>query len=1271
MPTIQPTLSFDPALPISAAVEEISNALANHQVVIVAGETGSGKTTQLPKIALAAGRTRIAHTQPRRIAARSVATRIAHEMDVELGSFVGYQVRFTRQATKATAVKLMTDGILLAEIAHDRDLRAYDTIIIDEAHERSLNIDFLLGYLKQLLPRRQDLKVVVTSATIDTARFSEHFDQAPIIEVSGRTFPVEILYEPLPDDDVAGGIAAAVQQLHALGEGDILVFCSGERDIRDAADTITALKLPRTEVLPLYARLSATEQDKVFKPHEGLRVVLATNVAETSLTVPGIRSVVDPGLARISRYSARTKVQRLPIEEISQASANQRSGRCGRVGPGIAFRLYSEEDFASRPQFTEPEILRTNLASVILRMADARLGPIEDFPFVEPPDRSQVRDGLRLLRELGALDDGDPGSDGQRLTATGRLLARLPIDPRLGRMLVEAGRLGVLAQMLPIVAALAIPEVRERPSDHQAEADASHRRFWLPADSDGYRDASDIAATWRLWRYLRAERKQRSGNGFRRMCRQEYLNFLRIREWQDLTAQLRDIAKELNLDAASRGRQSSKPARAAETRPADAGTEPDWDALHTAALSGLLSHIGLKESKQDGQGQQRRGRRPITEYLGARGAKFAIQPGSAAARAEPALVTAVELVETSRLWARTIVPVRAEMVEAVGAHLLVRQYGEPHWSASRGQVVADERVLLLGVPIVAGRTVGYAKVDPTLAREIFIRSALVEGQWRTRHHFFSRNTRARAQAEELQERTRRRGIAADDDAVYAFYERRIPESVTSVAHFDRWWRDKRNEDDKFLDFSVDDLIDDVAALDVSEFPDSWTVGPADLPVSYVFEPGGGRDGVSVGIDVSLLNQVDVIPFTWQVPGLRTELATELIRALPKAVRTRFVPAPDWAHRALRWLDANPHLGERPFPEAFGAALSALSGSQVTAELFSIDALPEHLRIHYVITDGECELGAGTDFEVLRQKHSPRLNSRLNASAVDITHPGASSWAFGVIPATAQSGQQSTSLLGYPALVDQGGTVGVRVASTVEMANRWHALGLRRLITLDTPDPTRSVFARLSNADKVALSSGPYSSLQALLADVRLRAVADQLDALGISTDSVRDAVAFQAAKDAVRTEVADRMQAVTKVAASVLARRAAIGAALVGQSGRSVSDARAQLDNLVFSGFIAATPEPHFTRLDRYLHALHVRVSAWNANPAREQQHLETITALEEAYDAAIASYAVGELPQIAVEAGWLLEELRVSLFAQSLGTAYSVSAKRVRTAIAALTPVR
>ncbi|HEY3338730.1 MAG TPA: ATP-dependent RNA helicase HrpA, partial [Propionicimonas sp.] len=842
MNTDPPVLTFDDALPISAHVEEITAALLAHQVIVVAGETGSGKTTQLPKICLLAGRKHIGHTQPRRIAARSVATRMAEELGEELGRTVGFQVRFSSKRSRETRVKVMTDGILLAEIAHDRDLRRYDTIIIDEAHERSLNIDFLLGYLKQLLPRRPELRVVITSATIDTARFSEHFNDAPVIEVSGRTFPVEIRYRPIAgtadarDRDQLDAICDAVKELSARLDGDILVFLSGEREIRDAAEAIAGLQLRFTEVVPLYARLSAEEQHRVFSSHTGRRIVLATNVAETSLTVPGIRFVVDPGMARISRYSARTKVQRLPIEPISQASANQRAGRCGRLGPGICIRLYDEEDFASRPEFTQPEILRTNLAAVILQMADAGLGDITRFPFVEPPDASQVRDGLRLLSELGAVEAGGHGRGTVRLTPVGRQLARLPVDPRLGRMIVEAHTQGCLREVLPIVAGIAIPDVRERPAEDTAAADAAHKRFWAPLDgaAEPTPDGSDIAALLRLWAYLRERRRELSGNAFRRLCRSEYLNFLRVREWQDLHTQLREACSELGLT------RNDAPA--------------GLDRVHTAVLAGLLSHVGLLDVTTQGKPERGKRRGPA-EYLGARGARFAINPGSSSARTNPPLVMAVELVETSRLWARMVAPIEAEWVEAVGGHLLKRNYSEPHWSASGGQCVAYERVTLLGVPIIAQRLVSYARIDPVVAREVFIQSALVEGGWRTRHHFWPRNQATRAEAEQLADRNRRRDLLVDDASIAAFYNERIPADIVSVAHFDRWWRDARRIDEHLLDLTIADLVQPDADLDTGAYPDHWVAAGEQLDVDYAFDPGSGHDGVTVTIPLAALTRL--------------------------------------------------------------------------------------------------------------------------------------------------------------------------------------------------------------------------------------------------------------------------------------------------------------------------------------------------------------------------------------------------------------------------------
>ena len=925
-------VAFDTELPIAAHADEIADLIQDHQVVVVAGETGSGKTTQLPKICLALGRRHIAHTQPRRIAARSVAERVAEEMGVDLGEQVGYQVRFTRRATSDTALTVMTDGVLLAEISHDRDLRAHDTIIIDEAHERSLNIDFLLGYLKQLLPRRRDLKVIITSATIDTARFAAHFDDAPVIEVSGRTYPVEVRYRPLDpseqvraDDededkelserpstpapvdtkdeviDQVTGICRAVEELTREGEGDILVFLAGEQEIRETTEALADLGLANTEILPLFARLSAAEQHRVFTPHSGRRIVLATNVAETSLTVPGIRYVIDPGTARISRYSVRTKVQRLPIEPVSQASANQRAGRCGRVAPGICIRLYSEADFESRPEFTEPEILRTNLAAVILQMAQARLGAITDFPFVEPPDRSRINDGIRLLDELGALKPGH--RDAPRLTKIGHQLARVPLDPRLGRMLLEGSKQGSLAEVLVIVAALSIRDVRERPAEKREEADNFHRRFATEAnllqtlqavdDADNNRvgdwsqvrqqvhrqpanaptpgtparhtphtnsrpgkpapqpqpggidEGGDILAIHRLWRYLRHQRRQMGSSAFRRMCRAEYINYLRVREWDDLHGQLRQIAKELHLEV----NRTSAPT----------------DRVLVALLSGLLSHIGLAQVRES---SKRRGQRPgPQEYIGARGTKFAINPGSLLARKSPELVVAVELVETSRLWARTVAAVQPEWVEEVAGPLIKRSWAAPHWAASTASVVATERAALFGVPLWADHRVNYGRIDPVVSRQIFIRSALVERDWRSNHGFLKHNDRVRDEAADLEERSRQRGLVADDDAIFAFYDRRVPEGIVSGSHFDAWWR--RVQDRHQLDLSLDDLVDS-DSVDADAFPDHWKVGNLDLPVRYVFEPGSGHDGVTVTIPLALLNQVPTAPFSWQVPGLRTE-----------------------------------------------------------------------------------------------------------------------------------------------------------------------------------------------------------------------------------------------------------------------------------------------------------------------------------------------------------------------------------------------------------------
>ncbi len=1269
-------ISYDEALPITAWHDEIAAGIRDHPVLIVAGETGSGKTTQLPKICLELGRRSIGHTQPRRIAARTVAERVAEELNTTIGDLVGYQVRFTRRAGRHTRLKIMTDGVLLAEIAHDRDLRRYDTIVIDEAHERSLNIDFLLGYLKQLLTRRRDLKIIVTSATIDTERFAAHFadpagQPAPIIEVSGRTYPVELRYRPLLIDgeaDQIKGITDAIAELCAVGDGDILVFLSGEREIRDTADAVNGLRLRGTEVLPLYARLSSAEQHRVFSAHTGRRIVLATNVAETSLTVPGIRYVIDAGTARISRYSARTKVQRLPIEPISQASADQRAGRCGRVAPGVAIRLYDEEAFLTRPEFTEPEILRTNLASVILQMAAADLGDIASFPFVEAPDGSQINDGIRLLEELGALAGGD--RDHPRLSAVGRKLAALPVDPRMGRMLLAAERQGCLREMLIIVSGLSIQDPRERPAEQREKADQLHRRFWAPLGGEpesgpstgsGHLAGSgrtappadgDFMALLRLWAYVRDAQHRLSGNAFRRLCREEFLHFLRIREWQDLHAQLRDIGKDLGLD------RNVSPAAP--------------DRIHTAALAGLLSQVGLADLRAErptSGAPQRRRRTPMREYLGARGTRFAINPGSSLARIQPPLIIAAEIVETTRLWARTVAEVRAEQVEEVAAHLLKRTYSGPHWSSKAGSVLAYEQVTLYGIPIVAGRRVGYAKVDPAQARDIFIRSALVEGRWRTRHRFFARNNEVRAEAEELEEKARRRDLTVDDEVIFDFYAARIPTEVTGAVQFDHWWKNARQQTPELLDLSLDDLV--VGAVTGADaFPTTWTVDGHELAVSYVFDPGADADGVSVEIPLALLNQLDAAPFSWQVPGLRRELAAELIKTLPKQVRRQLVPAAEFAGQALDWLAEHaPDAAEsgESLPIALTRAIRALSGLPVDG--WRPADVPRHLQVRFEITAADGTATArGRDLTRLRESLAGQIRDSLARASAELARTGATTWVFDAVEEQIELSRAGRRLIGYPALVDEGTTVGLRVLDTPAGQRRGHAAGIRRLVLLNTPDPTRWVVGHLTNLDKLALGHSPYPSVPALLADARLASVGELVGR--VNGDRVRDPAAFVRLCDTVRADNAELMRAITNLTAEILRVHQQLLAELPPTAqvdAAAAADITEQIGNLVFAGFLAATPYVHLVDLPRYLNAARQRAANLSTGtPTRERAGFDIISRCEDAYAELCDLAPPGRLPEPVEEVGWLLEELRVSLFAQSLRTKVSVSEKRVLNAIAA-----
>ena len=996
----QPVDVVDPArlrypehLPVVERRDDILAAIRDHQVVVVAGETGSGKTTQLPKMCLELGlgaRGQVGHTQPRRIAARSVAERIAEEMEVELGDLVGYQVRFTDHSSDATRVKVMTDGILLAEMQRDRDLRRYDTLILDEAHERSLNIDFILGYLKQLLPRRPELKVVVTSATIDPLRFSRHFAtddrgevvrEVPVIEVSGRTYPVEVRYRPLvelhPDGrhvvaerDQVTGVVEAVEELWTEAPPspeatDILVFFSGEREIRDAAEALNGLRLPGTEVLPLFARLSAAEQHRVFHRGSGRRIILATNVAETSLTVPGIGYVVDTGTARISRYSQRTKVQRLPIEPVSRASAAQRAGRCGRVAPGICIRLYSEADFEARPEFTEPEIQRTSLASVILQMTSLGLGDVTRFPFVDPPDARQVADGVRLLEELGAFEVGEQARGrhrgrGRRLTASGRTLARLPLDPRLARMVVEAGRLGCTREVLVLVAALSIQDPRERPVDKEAQADQSHARF-----KD---DRSDFIGLHNLWRYLKDQQKTLSHSAFRRTCKNEYLHYLRIREWQDLHAQLRAACRSVRID----------PDLATAARDA----EPDWDTVHRALLAGLLSHVGVRD-------QVRR------EYAGARGARFGISPGSALFRRQPDYVMAAELVETTRLWARINARIEPEWAEEAGAHVVSRTVSEPRWSRKAGAAVATERVTLYGVPLVTDRTIQYARIDPEAAREIFVRSALVEGDWEPQHEFWRKNRATLERVAELEERARRRDIVVDDDVLFGFYDARIPPDVVSERHFDRWWRGERRRRPDLLTLTEEILTSDAGEqVSADDYPRTWRQGDLELDVTYQFSPGSAADGVTVHVPVAVLNRVRSDGFDWQVPGLRDELAVALLKSLPKATRRHFVPTPDHAMAAL--AEADPARGR--LTDELARVLAERTGIRIPPEEWDVSRVPDHLRITFSVeAPGGKVVGRGKDLDALRPAAGGAVRADMARAGASFERTGLTTWSVGTVP----------------------------------------------------------------------------------------------------------------------------------------------------------------------------------------------------------------------------------------------------------------------------------
>ncbi|HZM41000.1 MAG TPA: ATP-dependent RNA helicase HrpA [Acidimicrobiales bacterium] len=1219
-----PEVGYPPELPITARRDELLATIRDHQVVVVAGETGSGKSTQLPKLCLELGRGvrgLIGHTQPRRLAARTVAARVAEELGTPLGEGVGYTVRFTDQVGERTLVKVMTDGILLAELQRDRLLRRYDTLIVDEAHERSLNIDFLLGYLTNLLPRRPDLKLIVTSATIDTERFAGHFD-APVVEVSGRTYPVEVRYRPLGDEaaDQVDGIRRAVDELRAEGPGDILVFLSGEREIRDTATALGEARLDGTDILPLYARLSAAEQQRVFKPHGGRRIVLATNVAETSITVPGVRYVVDPGTARISRYSRRTKVQRLPIEPVSQASADQRAGRCGRVAPGICIRLYDEDDYLSRPEFTEPEILRTNLASVILRMAALGLGEVESFPFVDPPDAHAVRDAVALLGELGAMRDG------RTLTPLGRRLARLPIDPRFGRMILEADAHGCVREVLIIAAALSIQDVRERPTGQEAEADELHARF---ADPD-----SDFTAVLNLWHYLETEQRARSSSAFRRLCRAEHLHHVRVREWQDLVRQLRDVAAEIGI---RRTRQAGPP-----------------EAVHRSLLAGLLSHVGMYD--------------PATrEHIGARQARFLVAPGSSLHRRPAAWVMAGELVETTRLWARMVARIDPSWIEPLAEHLVRRSYSEAWWDAKRAAAVTSERVTLYGLPIVDGRRVQVARVDPALARRMFIEHALVDGDWTTRHPFAADNARLVEEVRDLEDRARRRDLLATDERLVAFFDERVGPDVTSGREFDRWWGRARRRRPDLLTFTWEDLVAAGAVpVEGEDFPTTWHQGGRDFDVTYTFGPGADDDGVTVHIPLAVLNQVSPDGFDWQVPGHRLDLVTALVRSLPKAVRRHLVPAPDRAREALAGIGP----ADGPLLEVLARRLASRAGEPVAPSDFDLARVPAHLLVRFRVEDADGrEVAAGRDLIALARQLGSQVRSAVASATPGIERGGLRAWDIGTLPRVVDTTAAGQPVRGYPALVDEGETAGVRVLASETDQARAMAAGTRRLLLLAVPAARREAERRLRTIPALAAVPARYPGVAAL-ADDSVAAAADRI--VAAEGGPAWDEAGFARLEAAARARLAPLAAGAAGQAGDLVAAALALETRLAGIRAPalvpSVADMRAQVRSLVAPGFVARAGLARLRDIGRYLEAIRLRLDKLGERPERDRELMTRARALEAAFTTArdaLPAERRGAPDVVAV--AWLLEELRVSLFAQKLGTAQPVSEPRVRRAIAAL----
>lgn len=1219
----RPPVTYPDGLPITAHREAIQAALRDHPVVIVCGETGSGKSTQLPKICLELGRGTagyIGHTQPRRIAARAVARRLAEELGRPLGEAVGFKVRFHDRVGADSFVKLMTDGILLAEIHDDPDLLAYDTLIIDEAHERSLNVDFLLGYLKRLLPRRPDLRLIVTSATLDPERFARFFDGAPVIQVSGRGHPVEVRYRPLSraegaasDRDLVEGIVAAVDELAAEGPGDVLVFLPGEQAIRETREALRKHHPPGTEILPLYARLSAAEQDRVFAPHRGRRIVLATNVAETALTVPGIRYVVDSGLARVHRYSHASKVQRLPIEPISQAAADQRAGRCGRVAPGICIRLYSERDYQGRPAHSEPEIRRSSLAGVILRMQSLGLGAVEDFPFLDPPAPKMVNAGYRLLQELGAVDGA------RRITRLGRRLARLPLDPRLGRMLWAAREHGCLAEMLVVTSALSVQDPRERPLEKRARADAAHAGFADPR--------SDFVGLLKLWEAWREQSRRLSGRKLRAWCRDHFLSYLRMREWQDVHQQLKRQLCE----------QGGRPNR----RPAD------YASLHRALLAGLLGQVAQRDEQ---------------DYRGTRGRRLAIHPGSGLAKKRPRWIVAAEFAETGRLYARTVAAVEPEWIEQAAGPLVRRHYLEPHWERRRAQVVAYEQVTLFGLVLVSRRTRHYGAVDLRHAREIFIRAALVEGDYDTQAAFFAHNRALLEDVEAMEHKARRRDILVDEDTLYAFYDGIVPPEVHDGAGFETWRREFEKTHPRGLFLERDFLLRQGApGLGAERYPDHLEVAGTALPLRYRFAPGAEDDGVTLRVPLARLNQVEARHLDRLVPALLEERITGLIKTLPKRWRRHFVPAREFARACLAACRDDP----RPLAEALAGRLAAMTGVRVPQEDWDEARLAPHLRMRIeVVGEDGVVLAAGRDLEALKAELGDQARRQFHAGT-DWGSSGHRDWDFGAVPESVRVDRNGQPLAAYPALVDEGESVGLRLFDTAAGAEHAHRAGVRRLLLLALGTPARTLRRQLARDQGLCPYFASLGDCDTLVRDIMDTACEEAF--LAGRPRLPRDQDAFAALLAAGRGRWMAKANELASLAAQVLARRHRLLPLLDAAPAEVAADEEDHLARLIYPGFLLATPARWRPRLPVYLEAVHRRLERQRQDPGRDARRAAELAPLWQRFLARCERDRAHGLPPALADYRWLLEEFRVSLFAQELRTAVPVSAKRLARAWAEL----